>query len=477
MKFILINPDYMLYGDPPLGIATLAAYLRRECSFLDVKIMDQVPEKKMMKQIVTEKPEVVGLTAVSQNYYKAVGLAKKIREIHPNALLVIGGVHITTCQKAFEKSPFDLAVIGEGEVPAKNLFMTLERGGSPVELSKVPGFIIRDGDNIINTGLSEQIKNLDDVPIPARDLLNMDFYNLPKFSYIDSIDPIGAIVTSRGCPYACKFCSSSAFWRRTIRFHSAERVVREVKFLYEKYKYTTMYIFDDLFTINKERLRKIVELLEKENLRGKLKFRVVGRANCFDDETADLLKKMGVTAVTFGFETGSDRLLGFLKGSSVTIKDGLRAIDISKKRGFVVGGFFMAGAPTETAAELEETYEFIKKINLDGSVQCIQVNAFPGTFCWDYAVENKIIPEDFFEKEQKRFIELNPDLLLSKDMTKEEFLAGYYKIRSLIKGRKVSIVSKLMMIRPRHIKAMMNSSFLRKANILKKIFLENMRLI
>jgi radical SAM superfamily enzyme YgiQ (UPF0313 family) len=365
MKFILINPDYMVYGDPPLGLAYLASYLRKKCDFIEVKIFDQMKDNEILARLGEEKPQLIGLTAVSQNYYRVKELAKTIKKLLPESILIIGGVHLTTCPQSFKNSPFDIAVRGEGEIPALKLVTVLhnDKKINIKHLSRIPGLMLRDKKKIIDTGLAEQISNLNDLPFPARNLLNMKYYKLPRFS--SGIEPRGSISTSRGCPYSCKFCSSSAFWGRKIRFFSAKRVVDEISLLYEKYGYRFIMIYDDLFSINKNRLREIVDLLDKKKLLGRIFFAAYGRANYFDEETALLLKKMGVVSVAFGFETGSERMLNYLKGGTVKVGDNINAVKISKKNNLRASGFFMIGSPTETIEDIEETYKFIKKILLE----------------------------------------------------------------------------------------------------------------
>ena len=207
MKIIFINPDYSTYGDPPLGLAYLAAYIRKKLSAIEVKIFDQINEKEILRRLYLEKPEFVGLTAVSQNYYKVKALAKRIKEITPKSILIIGGVHVTTSPECFESSPFDIAIRGEGEIPIVDLLNLFHKENRLdfKKLHKIPGFIFREKNKIINTGLSQQIANLDDIPLPARDLLNMKYYILPRFSSLDRIDSAGSILTSGDVPMHVNF--------------------------------------------------------------------------------------------------------------------------------------------------------------------------------------------------------------------------------------------------------------------------------
>ena len=470
MKLFLINPNYMLYGDPPLGLICLASYLREKCKFLKIRILDQIPLKKIIKIIKKEKPEIIGLTSVSLDYYIVKKLARQIKKISPDSILILGGVHITTAPECFEDSPFDIAVRGEGELPTHHLINSLQSENkiNSEKLVKIPGLLFRDNGKIINTGLGRQIKNLDDLPLPARNLLNMKYYSLPRFSTETDISPIGSILTSRGCPYSCKFCSSSCFWERKVRFFSAKRVTDEIELLYKKYHYEHIYIYDDLFSINKKRLKEIIERLHKKNILGKVKFSVYGRANCFDEETARLFKKMNIHAITFGFETGSQRLLTFLKGEGITIEDNINAIKLSKKYGLNPKGFFMLGSPTETAEDMQKTYEFIKKYCRDNFI-IYQTLAFPGTDFWKYSLENKIVNNLCYEEVQGKFIEINPQTLLSKDVTIEKFESYFRKINDLM-IKKNGLFKKILKIRLKHLNLMLRKEFLKKATNLWKSF-------
>lgn len=473
MRFFLVNPDYMLYGDPPLGLAYLAAYIREKCNFVNLKILDQLTDKEIIKKIKKEKPDIIGLTAVSLNYPKVKRLAEEIKKQSTSSLLILGGVHITTFPESFKNSPFDIAVLGEGEIPSVKFLNHLhsEKKLNMGKLSKIPGFLLRDGEKIINTGLSEQIKELDSLPLPARDLLNMRYYKLPRFSAEEDIEPIGTLLTSRGCPYSCKFCSSSSFWGRKIRFFSPDRVVKEIEVLNKEYYYNHVYIYDDLFSINKARLKEIILKLREAGLLGKIRFSVYGRANCFDEETAILLQEMNVKTITFGFETGSQRLLNYLKGEHIKVEDAINALKIARKYGLNPGGFFMLGSPTETIEDMEKTYDFIKDYCRDNFI-VYQTIPFPGTDCWNFALKNNIINKSFYEHGQRKFVEIDSEVLLSKEVSAHDFKDYFYKIKNLSSNKKTSFLTKITKIRPRHIKMMLTNEFFRKVNCLKSNFLK-----
>jgi len=470
MDILLINPDYMLYANPPLGLAYLGAYIRKKGFKVD--ILDQLNEEEILKNIKETRPKIIGITAVSENYYRVKNLGEKIKKIS-DSLLIIGGVHITTSPDSFENSPFDLAIKGEGEITFSKIADLVKKNKlDKKNLKKIKGIIFRDKEKIVDTGFGEQIENLDSLPMPARDLMDMEYYNLPTILSGDDFDTIGSIITSRGCPYNCKFCSSSCFWGRRIRFFSAKRVVEEIKELYFKYKYKKIFIYDDLFTINKKRLKEIVNLLEKERLLGKIKFYVYGRADVFDEEIAKMLKKMNVITIDFGLESGSDKTLHYLKGGIISVKDNENAVRLAKKYDFIVGGFFMIGSPYETIDDMDKTYEFIKK-NCKENFIIYQTIPFPGTAIWDYALKEKIIEKDYYDKKRKEFIDIDKSILLTKEVSKKEFEEMYNKIKELYTNtNKNLLLKKIFKLRPKHIISFLSPKFRKKALILRKQFIK-----
>jgi len=394
----------MLYSNPPLGLAYLAAYLRKNCDFVNVTILDQIDEKEILKQLKKINPDLIGLNAVSLNFLKVKGIAEKIKRQN-NGLLILGGIHLTNSPSSFDNSPFDLGIIGEGE-KTFSLFLRDFDEHKKINiksLKKIKGLLLRDNNKVINTGFPDLIENLDDIPIPARDLLKMEYYTLPSLS--GNPEHIGIMLTSRGCPYNCKFCSSTTFWKRKIRFFSAQRVADEIEILHKKYGYNWIEIYDDLFTSNKQRLKEIIQFLREKKILGKVNFTVMGRANCFDEELAVLLKELNVKNIYFGIESGSPRIVEYLK-DKITLDDDIRAIEISRKYGLNPGGLFMIGVPGEKEEDMEATYQFILKY-LPDNYSLGQMSAFPNTPIWDCTVKKNLIKKDMYENKTRGFLEFD----------------------------------------------------------------------
>ena len=423
MKIALINiQEKEDYGCLPMGIAHIAAHIRKYGNYKDIRIIDRENE---LKAIHDFQPDIVGISAVSEQYYSANKLASEIRKIS-SALLIIGGAHITAMPEQLKNSNFDLGVIGEGEATFLEFLDYYKENGKlePRGLKKIRGLVYRDKGKVITTRRRELIKNLDDVPFPALDLLKMkEKYLVPGPAGAGLIGVRGFLMTSRGCPYNCIYCGSNTAWgTRGTRWHSAKRVVQDIWKWVKIYGANHFAVYDDLMIANKERLRKIVELLEKEKLTEKIDFELYGRANVMDDETCRLLKRMKVTSIAFGLESGSEKILKYLKKGTVTVEQGKKAVALCKKYGLKVSGLFMIGCPGETEQDLRETLEFIKSPNLD-NVQVYQANPLPGTELWERAIKDKIIKEDFYEyPERGKMLELNPKAILTKEMEKETFI-------------------------------------------------------
>lgn len=467
MKIILINPDYMLYANPPLGLAYLAGYVRKILPHIDIEIYDQIPFSKMLKKIKKDKPDVIGLSAVALNFYKVKKMANEIKGVS-KALLVIGGRHITTMPESFKNTAFDVAILGEGEIGFIDFIRSYEKNKLNIqELKKIPGLLLKDDKKIINTGLPRFVGNLDDIPMPSRGILNMRYYSTPSFSV--GFIKVGSIITSRGCPYDCRFCSARSFWGRGVRFFSAERVANEIELLYRKYGFKRIEIYDDTFTLNIPRLKKVISILKKKNLLGEIEFVCMGTAKGFSEETAKLLKRLNVIDLTFGFESGSDKVLRYLK-KYFSVQDSINTAKICKKYQIHYSGYFMLGSPYETEEDIMKTYEFIKKYC--PNFIAYQTVPLPGTEIWDYALKQGIIKQDMYENEQKEFIDIDTSYLLTKEIPEKRFVELFNKVNSLkVKQNQRKILESFLKRPFLILKELFNPYFLKKAYSLRRQFI------
>lgn len=390
----------------PMGLGYLATYLRsktplREVEILDLQADTDIPTSTEIERFVDEvlntHPDIIGLSSITIRYNSVVRLARLLKK-RAEIPIIIGGVHISTCPESFDKT-FDAGVIGEGE---ETLVELLQHYGHyqefvPNRMANIRGLVFFCDGELVETAPRPLIEPLDTVGFIARELFNEKYFERASiWSMGGQEGKKGDVITSRGCPYRCVFCSSSAFWRK-LRFHSAEYVVSDIKQLIMEHDVDVIDIWDDLFTVNKARLKAIVSGLEREGLIGKAQFFVNSKVNLIDDELCSILRKMGVATVSFGFESGSNKVLGYLKKGTATVEQAKRAVLLCRQYGFNVFGCFMYGSPGETIEDMEKTLDLLDFMREAGvaKVWHFVTAPLPGTELWGYAVKQGLIGEDY----------------------------------------------------------------------------------
>jgi len=443
-KLVLINIEDPKtgWGHPALGIGYIASYIREYLHLDDIAIVDK--EKNPFKAIKKLNPDVLGIGFCTEDFNAAVQLAKQVKS-ELGIPIIAGGQHISLIQHTLSKV-FDICVIGEGEQTMLELMQLYlkENEFKKSNLKKIHGIGFHNNGDVVLTERRELIRPLDKIPFPARDLFKMKEYLAPRRSISDRMLSRGTqIMTSRGCPYKCVFCSSLNFWQ-SVRYHSPTYVVEEMKELIEKYKIDGIVIFDDLFAADKKRLKEIIELMKKEKIIGQLIFRCYTRVNfAADEETCELLQKMGVTDVNFGFESGSQKILSYLKKNTVSIEQGKKAIKNCKKHDIHVNGCFILGSPSETKEDMLTTLKFIKDNPIDTISLCL-LTPFPGTELWEYAKQKGLVSDDMdFSRLHVEPSDLDNSLILNETMSKEEFSKTYYMIKKEIEKLNLKVSFRL----------------------------------
>jgi len=406
---------------PPLGLGYLAASLRQRFGndFFQFKIINRAVEEEIKKF----KPDLVGISSVSQNYNLAIEYARTAKKYHRP--VIIGGFHISMMSSSLTKD-MEVGIIGEGEETICELLESFERKKrfDWGEMQKIKGVIYwGDKDKIIFTGRRDLIYPLDKIPLPARDL-----FEIQKNTYVFS---------SRGCPYRCTFCASSRFWDR-VRLFSAEYVVNEIQHLIDKYNVKYISFYDDLFVVNPDRVRQIVNLLKIKNILGKVEFWCAIRADLVKDEIIGLLREMGVRAVGLGFESGDNDTLKYLKGDIIDIKDNENAVRIIKKYNLEIHGSFIIGSPKEKKEDILKTLRFIKKSRLTG-FDIHVLFPLPGTPVWDYARTRGLVNEkmDWFRLKEDFADNHDSAIILSEKLTREEIYGLFLRFKRYQKRRKI----------------------------------------
>ena len=396
---------------PPLGIGYLVSSLREH--FGEDAIEFKVIDSNVEQEIISFKPDIIGISSVSQNYNKAIAYASIAKKYQ--LPVICGGVHISMMPSSLTDD-MDVGVIGEGEETICDIFELFRREGQfpKSELQKIKGIIYWDNDGrIATTDKRELIYPLDNIPFPARDLF--------------SIQPNTYMFTSRGCPYRCTFCASSRFWNK-VRFFSAEYVANEIELLVNKYNVEHINFYDDLFSADTKRIGQILNFLKGKNLLGRVSFSCSIRSNMVNDEIIQLLREMGVKSIGIGLESGCNKTLKYLKGGNIDIRDNENAIRVIKKHGISIHGSFIIGSPEEDKEDILETLKFIKESRLDG-FDIYVLTPFPGTPVWDYAKSKGLVNEEMdWERLNVNFSDnYGHAVILSEKLTRREICKIIYR--------------------------------------------------
>ncbi len=366
---------------PPLGLAYLASVARNEG--FDVKIIDSLAENlsfnELEKKIKEYDPDVVGITSTTTSIPDAYKVAEISKRINPNVITVIGGPHVTFVPElTLKESPYiDIVVRGEGEEIFKQLLHNLDKGK---KLSNIRGITYRENNRIRSNPPMPLIKDIDNIPIPAFDLLPMEKYQFNKKRF-------GVIITSRGCPFQCIFCSSSLQFGKKWRAHSVERVVEELKILHDEFKIREIEFLDDTFTLSKKRVQEISKAIIQEGL--DISWSASSRVDTFDLDTAVYMKKAGAHTIYFGIESGSEKTLKFIK-KGITLTQSIDAVKIAKKAKLRTLGSFIIGFPYEKEKDMRKTIRFAKFLDVDFA-QFTIATPYPGTELWNIAVTKNLL--------------------------------------------------------------------------------------
>ncbi|MDD5193376.1 MAG: radical SAM protein [Candidatus Nanoarchaeia archaeon] len=371
-KLILVNAgkNYEYGVHEPLNLLGLAAYAKKFGH--KVAIADQIAGEDIYKKILRLKPDFVGITGTTAVIADSYEIADWCRK---NGFPTIGGgVHASVLvEEALEH--FDYVVKGEGE---EALIKILD--------GKVKKGIV----------LGTCVKNLDELPKINRDFIDIRYYQKGKdrtpgthLHFVPPNTKLNSIIATRGCPYNCIFCHNS--WRGLpVRMNSAKHIIEEMKELEKEYQTEAVFFMDDDFLFSKPRIREFCRLYQEAGL--KIIWGCQSRVTSVNREMLKELKEANCKQITFGLESGSQRILSMLKNNRTTIEQNKNAIKIVKEAGILACGSFMIGNPTETEEEMMQTKKFIIENDLDGFGISI-TTPFPGTKLWEMCKEKGIIPK------------------------------------------------------------------------------------
>lgn len=389
-KVLLIQPPYTINKSepkgcqPPLGLAYIAAVLEQEG--YDVKILDAVVEgyeienqendkgliryglsfEQIEKIINDYKPDLVGISCLfSAQHKNALLVANLVRNILNDCVIVMGGAHPTVAYTEILNTNFvNYVILGEGEYSFKNLISTLNE---KKVVDGIDGLAYKKNDVISVNPKTIFIQNLDELPFPARHLLPMDKYfkiNRPHGT-TSLMSPNTNMITSRGCPANCIFCSIHCVWGKSFRARSPENVVQEIRHLRDMYGIKELQFGDDNLTFDKKRAKSIFNLMIEEKIDIYWTTPNGVAAYAIDNEMIGLMKKSGCYRVCLAVESGDEYVLHNIINKPLKLEKIKPLVEEFHKAKIAVDGFFVLGFPDETKAQMKTTFNFASSINFD----------------------------------------------------------------------------------------------------------------
>ena len=381
MKILLINPPQTFFpgsdiptANLPLGLLYVATVLEEagyKTEILDAFMTDlpfrkkgEITEvgltyKKIKEKIKKIKPEIVGIgNPFTSQVDHAIKVANIVKEIDSSILTVVGGPHVTVVPIQFleEAKNVDIVVIGEGEYTMLDIVKFSE---GKKKLKDIQGIAFRIGNKLVLNSSRPFIEDLDQLPYPAYHLVDMEKYlNPKKIEYRSFQKRAISMITSRGCPFNCNFCSVHLHMGKAFRAHSVDYIVNQIEYLVNKYRVKTIYFEDDNLTFDIKRFEAICDKIIAKGIKFQWETPNGVRA---DYLTLDLLKKMkktGCQSVFVGVESGDQQVLDNIIGKNLRLNNVVKFAYMCKKIGLRTGAFYIIGFPGETKETMTKTVEF-----------------------------------------------------------------------------------------------------------------------
>ena len=372
MDVSLVNPRYSeFYGSftkakemtssspPPLGLEYIAVML--EMNGHNVQIIDAEVEKLTVEETVKKvrhtNPDIIGFTATTPVIKRAHKISILLKEENPDLISIVGGPHPTALpiETLKEFDFFDYVVKGEGEYTITELLKSIE---NKREIDDIQGIAFRKEGEIIETSNRPFINPIDDLPFPARHLIDRSKYIIETVH--GERGRFATIQTSRGCPFKCIFCFP-VLGNKT-RYRSPENVLSELKILKKKYKIDVVGFVDDTWTLNIKRAKEICDLIIGEGI--DIEWGCTTRVSPIDKELLEKMKKAGCVRVNFGVESGDPEILKVTK-KGITIDQAKKAFKMTKEVGMETVAYFIIGHPYETRESMKKTFELAKTLKPD----------------------------------------------------------------------------------------------------------------
>jgi anaerobic magnesium-protoporphyrin IX monomethyl ester cyclase len=347
----------------PLGLGYIAALLER--NGYQVRIEDcqclGLDHSALIDRLEASHPDILGISSTTPTFGSSLLTAQLVKQNLPNATIIIGGAHVSALPKeTMAYDCFDVGVIGEGDYTTVELVKHIEKNGSR-DLEHVTGIVFRRNGEFCQTERRPFIKNLDELPFPARHLLPpLDKYHPAPTSYRRL--PNAHLLTSRGCAGArCVFCDRGGFGF-SVRFRTVENVFDEIEELISVYGARDLKFFDDTFTIDKKRVLRICDEFKKRKI--DIPWCCLARANTVNREILKAMKEAGCWEILFGFESMDQNVLSKLM-KFTTVEQNVEAVKLCHEVGISVRGNYIVGSPFDTMETMETDLREAIKLNME----------------------------------------------------------------------------------------------------------------
>ncbi len=427
MKLLLVNPpagfSYYNLGikRPPLGLAYLASILRGDHH---ISVMDFSVEGQDWNGYPYREFYIVGISVDTARYPISLRIARSAKD--QGAVVVMGGPHVSFLDKdALDSGVVDYVVRNEGEYSFHSLVRFLSK---EIPFEDVRGVSYLKNGEFKRTPDAPFIWDLDSLPFPARELLPLKLYGGKANGRL-----MTTLITSRGCPFNCDFCSSSQFFGVRWRARSVENILEEMELLHKEYNYRALSFMDDNFTLNPSRAIKLSEELIKHGW--DLIWGALSDVNTIVHNPCmvQTMAKAGLKWIFLGFESSSQEVLNGY-GKKVLARDALKAVEILKENDVKITGSFVLGALGETKDMMKETIRFAKRLD-PGTAQFTILTPYPGTKLYE-RVKNRLLSKNW-----ETYTCLHPTIRLD-DVSREElrkllilaYLSFYGRLGKFVKN-------------------------------------------
>jgi anaerobic magnesium-protoporphyrin IX monomethyl ester cyclase len=435
-KIIFINPPYeriapgyafiktMTSKVPALGLLHLAATARAdgyEASIIESDVQG-LSAQQVAARVIAARPAYIGITLFTVGVWLAAELSRIVKSVCPEVKILVGGPHISSMgQETMERFPeFDVAVVGEGEQILSHLLKTLDVGGN---LDEVPNLIYRDGNEVRSTRHETIRSPMDDLPMPAFDLLPQFPRAYTPGIYTYPRGPVGTIAASRGCPFHCRFCDTSTFGA-AVRAYSPQKVFEQMVFLKQRWGVNHILFVDDLFVASAKRTKELCRLIIESRL--KMTWTCSARVDCVRPELLKIMKKAGCWEIEFGLESGSNELLQKME-KQARVERGEQAVKWTHEAGIRTKGLFMLGYPGENRQSIELTKQYVKRLPMH-VMNLSKFTPYPGSPIYQDLYGTKI-RDDHWERMNGMNFVYAPDGISVEELDREYqlVLKSFYK--------------------------------------------------